>query len=62
MFLSTTNASHAEQEANCPIHSGMTQPEKAQLFTHKPAVMIGETQDGTHDFKLATKITHPPTF
>jgi hypothetical protein len=62
LFLSITNTSHTAQEANCPIHSGMTQPERAQPFTLKPATTIGETQDSTHAFNLATKISHPPTF
>jgi hypothetical protein len=62
LFLSADNTSHAAQEANCPIHSGMAQPEKAQPFTLKPAVTIGETQDGTRAFNLSAKISHPPTF
>jgi hypothetical protein len=62
LFLSTNNTSYAAQEANCPIHSGMAQPEKAQPFTFKPAVTIGETQDGTRAFNLSAKISHPPTF
>jgi hypothetical protein len=62
LFLSTTNTSHAAQEANCPIHSGMDQSEKAQPFTQKPAFTIGETQDGKHAFNLSAKISHPPTF
>ena len=62
LFLLTTNIAHAAQEANCPIHHGMAQPEKAQPFTLKPAITIGETQDCTHAFNLATKISHPPTF
>ncbi|MBI3163305.1 MAG: hypothetical protein HYZ24_01370 [Chloroflexi bacterium] len=62
LFLSTDNTSHAAQEANCPIHSGMVQPEKAQPSTFKPASTIGETQDGTRAFNLSSKISHPPTF
>jgi hypothetical protein len=60
LFLSADNTSHAAQEANCPIHSGMAQPEKAQPFTHKSAVTIGETQDGTCALSLGAKIPHPP--
>ena len=62
LFLSTTNASHAAQEANCPIHSGMVQPEKAQPFIHKPAITIGETKDGARALTLSAEILHPPTF
>ncbi|MDO9302761.1 MAG: hypothetical protein Q7T89_15350 [Anaerolineales bacterium] len=62
LFLSAENTSHAAQEANCSIHSGMAQPEKAQPFTLKPTVTIGETQDGTCAFNLSAKISHPPTF
>jgi len=62
LFLSTDNTSHAAQEANCPIHSGMAQPEKAQPFTLKPAITMGETQDDSRALNLATKISHPPTF
>ena len=62
LFLSQNNSSHAAQEANCPIHSGMAQPEKAQPFTLKPAITMGETQDDSRAFNLATKISHPPTF
>jgi hypothetical protein len=62
LFLSADNTSHAAQEANCPIHSGMAQPEKEQPFTRKPAVTIGEIQDSTHAFNLSVKISHPPTF
>lgn len=62
LFLSTTNPSHVAQEANCPIHSGMAQPEKPQPFTLKPVVTIGETQDGMRAFNLSAKISHPPTF
>ena len=62
LFLSTDNTSHAAQEANCPIHSGIAQPEKAHPFTLKPAIAIRETQDGTRAFNLSAKISHPPTF
>ncbi len=61
LFLSTTNTSHAAQEANCPIHSGMVQPEKIQPFTQKPATTIGETKDETLVLNLGAKISHPPT-
>ena len=61
LFLSADNTSHAAQEANCPIHSGMAQPEKAQPFTLKPAITIGEIQDGTRALNLSAKISHPPT-
>ena len=60
-FLSTTNTFHAAQEANCPIHSDMAQPERGQPFTLKPAMTIGETQDSTRAFNLGAKISHPPT-
>ena len=62
LFLSADNTSHATQEANCPIHSGMAQTEKVQPFTLKPAVTIGEIQDCTRAFNLNVKISHPPTF
>ena len=62
LFLSADNTSHAAQEANCPIHSGMAQPEKAQPFTLKPVITIGEMQEGTRAFNLSAKISHPPTF
>jgi len=62
LYLSADNTSHAAQEANCPIHGGMAQPEKAQPFTLKPAVMIGEIHDDTRAFNLSAKISHPPTF
>ena len=60
LFLSATNTAHAAKEANCPIHSGMYQPEKAQPFTHKPAITIRETQDGTRALSLGAKVPHPP--
>ena len=61
LFSSAANTSHITQEANCPIHSGMAQPERIQPYTHQPAMMIAEALDGTHDFDLDTKISHPPT-
>jgi hypothetical protein len=62
LFSFTNNISHITQEANCPIHCGIAQPERAQTFTLKPAISIGETQDGTHALNLGVKISHPPTF
>lgn len=62
LFSSANNTSHAAQEANCPIHSGVAQPERAQPVTLKPAVTVGEKQDSTHAFNLSVKISHPPTF
>lgn len=62
LFLSAYNISHATQEANCPIHSGMAQLEKAKLFIIRPVTAIGEMQDSTHALGLTAKITHPPTF
>ncbi len=61
LFLSGDNTPHVAQEANCPIHSGMAQPEKTQPFTLKPAVMIGEIHDDTRALNLSAKISHPPT-
>jgi hypothetical protein len=60
LLLSVNNTSHTAREANCPIHSGMVQPEKAQPCTHKPAITIGETKDGTRALSLGAKIPHPP--
>ena len=56
-FLSVNNISHTAREANCPIHNGMARSEKAQPFTHKPAITIGETQDGTRALSLCSKIS-----
>jgi len=61
LFLSADNTSHATQEANCPIHSGMAQTEKVQPFTLKPAVTIGEIQDCTRAFNLNVKIPRTNT-
>lgn len=61
-FLSADNTSHAIQESNCSIHSAAAQSEKAQPFTRKPAIAIGEQQDNTCAFNLSAKISHPPTF
>ena len=61
-FLSAKDTSHPAQEVNCPIHSGMAQTAKAQPFTIKSIVKIGEAQDFTHAFILNLKISHPPTF
>ncbi|MEW6717042.1 MAG: hypothetical protein AB1345_06040 [Chloroflexota bacterium] len=61
LFLSAVNVPHVAQEANCPIHSGMAQPERVgPYYIHKPAMMIGERQDGARAFILGAKIPHPP--
>lgn len=62
LFLSIDTTSHAAQEANCPIHSGVAQFEKVHTFTQKPTTAIGETKDNTNIFNLGAKIYHPPTF
>ncbi len=58
LFLSVNN--NTAREANCPIHGGMVQPEKAQPLTHMSAITIGEILDGTCALSLGAKIPHPP--
>lgn len=62
VFSFENNASHVSQEANCPIHGAIAEPEVLQPFTLKPTIAIGEIQDSTHALNLSVKISHPPTF
>lgn len=61
LFFSGTGSFHAFQDANCPIHSGIVQLERAQTLVSMVVIKIGETRDNTHSFNLRTKISHPPT-
>lgn len=61
LLLSANSVLHVAQEANCPIHSGIAQPERAQLLIQLPVITIGEMHDSTHAFHLSAKISHPPT-
>ncbi len=61
LFSSGIDNLHFSQEANCPIHSGVAQPEPEPAFLQVSADRIGEKQDDTHAFDLIAKISHPPT-
>jgi hypothetical protein len=61
LFFSGISSSHLSQEANCPIHSGVVQLERAQSLVQISVNRIGEKQDTTHAFELTAKISHPPT-
>ena len=61
LLLTTSGPSHVAQEASCPIHGGVVQPERAQPLVYGTVQFIGETKDSTHAFDLSLEIPHPPT-
>ena len=61
LLTTTAGPNHLAQEASCPIHGGVVQPERAQLLMHFTVQCIGETKDSTHAFDLSAEISHPPT-
>ena len=61
LLMTTAGPSHVAQEASCPIHGGVVQPERAQPLVHVTVQLVRETQDSTHAFDLSAEIPHPPT-